>query len=153
MSEATKSLSELLSDAEALIGLLLDTYRLLLPEELHQPILVAWPRNRKRFALVRAILDQPTPSLEKGLEEVGLSGDDLALKVAGYGRARRELDMAVAIPKPPRGLGWLFQRVLAWLNIVLGSLSTVIPGAEAIKEFKDSIENGIEDKARGKESR
>jgi hypothetical protein len=35
--------------------------------------------------------------------------------------------------------------VLRWADTILGSLATVFPVAGAIKEFKESIENLIED--------
>ena len=146
MSEASIRLEGLLADAESLLAVFVESHLALLPEPLRGPTLVAWPTVRDRFGSVRAALRKPTARIERGLETVGLTGPELVMKVAGYAAARDQLETQRRQPKPPpRGLGWLFQRVFAWLNTILGSLSSVIPGVDAIKEFKEAIENGIED--------
>jgi hypothetical protein len=35
--------------------------------------------------------------------------------------------------------------VLKWGDVILGSLAGIIPGGDAVKEFKESVEAGAED--------
>jgi hypothetical protein len=39
----------------------------------------------------------------------------------------------------------VLRRELRWGNVVLGSLAGAIGAAEAIKEFKETVEAGLED--------
>ena len=73
------------------------------------------------------------------------------MKYAGYVYARSDLDRLVG-ERPLEGqdgvkkyLRWA-KRPLRWLNVILGSLADVIPGAGgAYKELKEGTENLIED--------
>jgi hypothetical protein len=96
----------------------------------------AWESVQPRFSELIAALDGPNIPLEQ-LEQHGLTGDELNLKRRGF-RGRlfawgRRINQ-----------DWV-RSVLRWADTILGSLATVFPVAGAIKEFKESIENLIED--------
>jgi hypothetical protein len=71
------------------------------------------------------------------LGDAGLTGDQLRLKLTGFrgalGRFRRA------------GTKVLFRRALRWANVILDGLAGIVPGVEAVKEFKGSVEAATED--------
>jgi hypothetical protein len=75
--------------------------------------------------------------LDPALEEAGLTGVHLQLKIRGYELAR---DRYRANPSRR-----LLLRLFKWANVVLGSLAGLVGGAEAIKEMKESLEAGVEE--------
>jgi hypothetical protein len=75
--------------------------------------------------------------LDSELERVGLTGSQLELKRSGWVRALARFEAA-----PVRSL---LLRALRWANIILGSLAGVVGASEALKEFKESVEQGLED--------
>jgi hypothetical protein len=38
-----------------------------------------------------------------------------------------------------------FMKVAKWINILLGSVASIVPGGEVLKEFKELIEAAIAD--------
>jgi hypothetical protein len=82
---------------------------------------------------VGAILDgNPDRSL---FRRAGLRGRQLALKLRGWGTALRNFTAQ-------RGRETL-RELLSWANILLGSLATVLPPVEAIKEYKEVLEKSL----------
>lgn len=69
------------------------------------------------------------------LANVGLTGNQLDLKAKGF-------DKAFAHWEQHCGKKNLL-RLLKWLNTILGSLSSIIPICEPIKEYKECLENHI----------
>lgn len=72
------------------------------------------------------------------LTQLGLSGAQLRLKLQGFRLADTALTSG----------GWrsrLVKKVLDWINILLGSILAGVPGAEPLKELKESIEAEIDD--------
>jgi hypothetical protein len=67
----------------------------------------------------------------------GLRGPEFQAKVQGFQRFR-------ALFWRDRQPRWL-KKVLKWGDIILGSLAAAIPGGDAIKEFKETVEAGAED--------
>jgi hypothetical protein len=107
-----------------------------LSPELREHFVEAWPEIRVAFqTLDRSIAS--TDSVPK-LASVGLTGSPLRLKVAGLRRA---------FGRMMRGGVSVFRRrarfFLAWGNTILGSLSSVFPVAELIKEYKECIEHDL----------
>jgi len=76
-------------------------------------------------------------TLDRQLSDAGLTKPQLDLKLSGFGRAVRRFRDA--------GGKVLFRRALRWANVILGSLAGIVPGVEAIKEYKESIEAATED--------
>jgi hypothetical protein len=83
-------------------------------------------------------LDASNPRTNfKALDEAGLTGTQLTLKLTGFGRAFDRFKQ--------RGTLTLLHKVLSWINKILGSLTSAIPGSEAIKEFKEAVEEELDD--------
>lgn len=78
------------------------------------------------------------------LQEAGLRDAMLAMKTRAMNRAR-PARRPEKTTKPP----WLLRKFLRWANVLLGSLASVLPGAELLKEYKEAVEIGI-DEAEGR---
>jgi hypothetical protein len=71
------------------------------------------------------------------LRAVGLSGDQLALKLTAYSEAARDA-----------GKGWItkaIKKVLEVIDAILDSLAKAVPGFQVFKEFKDIIKAVLPD--------
>lgn len=80
--------------------------------------------------------ESPDAQIEGKLEAAGLTGAQLDLKLAGFERALENWRTNGHTPA-------LLGKVLNWINTLLKSLISVLPGGEALKEFKESIENEL----------
>jgi hypothetical protein len=117
----------------------------LIPEDKAENVRRAWESIQVRFRELIAGLDELNPQATAGdqdsqwvsLDEHGLTGDELRLKRRGF--VGRMFSWGRRINRP-----WL-RSVLRWANTLLGSLAAVFPPAASIKEFKESLENLIED--------
>lgn len=83
------------------------------------------PKLEQLIQVIGAIPNEQVPQWRE-LQDRGLTGDQLKLKRARLAAAAK---------------GKIFKKILNIINIILGS----IPGAEAIKEFKEFAEEGIDD--------
>jgi hypothetical protein len=131
-----RTLQQFLTEVEEVFAKVLEDRENLLPADLHDAFLEAWPEVRSRISRTRHDLTT-IASVEERLPEAGLTGKQLDLKLAGFGRALESLRRK-----------WgrkLLKPVLKWANILLGSLAAVLPGAELIKEYKESLENAAEE--------
>lgn len=66
------------------------------------------------------------------LDRAGLFGESLYLKFDGFNEAWHDFLENGPVPR--------LKQLLKWINIILGSLASVIPSAEAIKEYKEALE-------------
>jgi len=76
------------------------------------------------------------------LDQVGLSGVQLRVKLAGFNNA---LAATVQLPGGRVSRWKIFRRALKWANIILGSLVKALTRLELIKEFKECVEEGLEE--------
>jgi hypothetical protein len=94
-----------------------------------------------RTALLPERFTDPSGQYQQGmdiaLERAGLTGTQLELKLSGW---RRAIGFFRAGPTRT-----LLRRALRWANVLLGSLAGVVGAAEALKEFKETVETGIEE--------
>jgi hypothetical protein len=114
----------------------------LLPEHLWDPVQTAWPQANAAIAELQSDLTSPEDpiALDEQLNRVGLAGASLDYKLAGF-------NAVIGPVRPPQGkqhAGW-FARVFEWSNVILGSLSEVLPDAEVLKGFKEAAEQGLKD--------
>jgi hypothetical protein len=117
----------------------------LIPEDHGEDVRRAWESIQGRFTELIARLDELNPEEQLGvptsqwapLDQHGLTGDELRLKRRGF--VGRMFAWGHRINRP-----WV-RSVLRWANTLLGSLADVFPPAAPIKEFKESLENLIED--------
>ncbi len=142
MSSDKHDLLEVLDFASDLLGDVGQQRLKFLPPHLQDPAKAAWPGVQARLREARQVLDSRWDELRPSLDEAGLTGDQLALKMAGFRHARSSW--------LSRRLKRLLLGILKWLNIFLGSLGDVlrklVPGFEAVKEYKESLEHGLEEK-------
>lgn len=71
------------------------------------------------------------------LERAGLAGNSLEMKLKSFDAAYSAWSFFGGIRR--------LKRLFKWTNLLLGSLATVIPLAEILKEFKESAEIGIDE--------
>jgi hypothetical protein len=132
LRDDTKSLVEIL----AFVGELLARLVKELPADEQRSFARAW--QEVEFGLRRVIeevdrIDSEQSMLWRVLHERGLTGPQLALKRERLDKARRTAEKT-----------GIWGRVLKLINSILGSLS-VIPGVDPVKEFKEMIEDTIEE--------
>lgn len=147
MSTATRSLAQALELAEADLGLVLDYRALLLPEHLHEGVLEVWPVIRERFAELRAALLDAPETVDERLASVGLTGMQLEIKLRAH-RVASDQARSVRPPpaaQPPIGFRRVFKSLLGWINVWLGSLVAAGFVGEAVKEYKEFLEQGVDD--------
>ena len=111
---------------------------ILFRQDLRDPLENVWTTSvRQTIEAVQLELRRPDQSLADALGNAGLSGQELAFKIKGFQMAFDRFWR--------RGTLNLLKKLLKWINTILKSLIAAIPGAEAINEFKESIENEISD--------
>lgn len=130
-----------LHDSRNVFRTIIDARGVLFREEVRQPLYDAYTKDIEReIELVMSELqdaDQNNPDLCQKLGDAGLSGVQLYLKIVGF---RRYYERFVK-----RGTLKVLEKLLRWINKILGSLAAGLPGAEAIKEFKEIIEGELDD--------
>lgn len=137
MSDQT-DLRDFLNETEALLTEIIDRRAEFIPEELQPYFVEAWPEVRASISTAKDDLFTRVVVSDR-LPSAGLTGKQLALKLFAFRRSVDALKLG----------GWsrrLLKRVLDWLNTILGSLASVLPGVDAIKEFKEAIENALDEK-------
>lgn len=145
MSTATtRSLAQALELAESDFGLVLEYRALLLPQHLHRAVLDVWPVIQRRFAELRAALLEAPDSVDEQLAAAGLTGVQLEMKLGAHRTASNRAREARP-HQPPIGFRKIFKSLLGWINVWLGSLVAALGGGEAIKEFKEFLEQGVDD--------
>jgi hypothetical protein len=130
-------LKDFLDGVRTVLDSAVDARSVLCRQKLRDPIRDAWIDVRLLIENAQGQLNQASHKLNAALGEAGLSGAQLVLKMTGFQAA---FDRFVQ-----RGTLNLLGKVLKWINSILQSLLSAIPGAEGIKEFKDSLESEIED--------
>jgi len=133
-------LSEFLQQVERLLFSIVADGIGVLPPHLQEPARNAWHDVQSRLSDLQEQL-KLDEGLRPRLAVAGLTGANLDFKLRGFDHARRRYS-ATPVPR------WL-KPVLKWINILLGSLATVMPGAELVKEYKDAIEQGIDEAEKG----
>jgi hypothetical protein len=107
--------------------------------ELRQVVAEAWDEVQPSFATADTHLRQPRDPdlLETQLADAGFRPRGRRLKLRGFAWAKETF-----LRRPTKkALG----KVLGWANIIVGSLCGIVPGIEAIKEFKESYEQATSD--------
>jgi hypothetical protein len=83
------------------------------------------------------VLEAINPNNESRLAEAGLLGAQREAKSRGLRKRAREF-----FRSPSKRA---FKKVAQWINILLGSLASIVPGGEALKEFKEVVEAAMSD--------
>ncbi|MFC9876246.1 hypothetical protein [Nocardia salmonicida] len=96
----------------------------------------AWLAVQQRNEIAQLIEAVRREAYDEGLDKAGLSGPELAFKRAGWDNARQ-----TALNTPTlRPL----KRWLKWIDVILGSLLSVIGVGEGLKELKEGVEAELE---------
>jgi hypothetical protein len=110
--------------------------QLLFPETNRTLISQAWTELKPTLSSIRDALLNPIPTIADKLRNAGLAvGKQLDLKLKMLNDAWERFKK--------RGTVRLLKELLDWINKLLGSLADVVPGGEALKEFKEVLEKGI----------
>ncbi len=75
-------------------------------------------------------------SIDSKLEDAGLKGEQLELKLFCLREAWSNFEKF--------GTVFLLKKVLTWINSILSSLATALPGVDAMLELKEAMENSID---------
>lgn len=144
---ATQSLAQALKRAESDLGLVLEYRAVLLPQHLHTGVQDVWPVIQQHIAELRNALLEAPDEIDKQLEPVGLTGAQLEMKLSAHRTASDRAHEAghPRRPEPPTGFRRIFRSLLGWINVWLGSLVAALGSGEAIKEFKEFLEQGVDD--------
>ena len=134
--EERLELVEFLKSLEVLLMLVVFRRREMLPDYLHPMLETTWGEVAPNFAVVAEGI--PGGESDRELEGAGLTGASLSLKMTGF-RQSFSAFLANQIPR-------LLLNVLKWANIALKSLATIFNAAEPIKEFKEAMEAGVEER-------
>jgi hypothetical protein len=157
-----KELSSFISDFHVVLKVIVDNVDLLVaePGELSQLIRDAWKEVEPQFERMSAHLDEylygkmsapEAQRLEKELQERGLTGNQLRLKLRVFKLRKQEFEDEWSQfekandrqKKRKRGfIGGIIDRILRIIQRILRSLG-FIPGAEAVEEFKSIVEEAI----------
>lgn len=135
-------------DARERFQEIVDARHVIFYEEMREPIFAAFNELKNeqedaqggQFPKLLRMLESPPRELNSQLENAGLTGSQLTMKLSGYVNSRNEFKRKGGI--------WLLKRLLRWLNTLLGSMALVpllTNLVEPIKELKEAIENMVED--------
>ena len=137
MSDRT-DLADFMVSVKDILQQVVEWRDLLFREELREPIADAWQAMHSAFDDVRlGLVEGDEVVSEQALERIGLTGKQLDLKLIGFNGAWDKFKQWGTVK--------LLKRLLDWIDIILGSLASLIPGADAIEEFKDAAKQGIEE--------
>ncbi|PYQ45486.1 MAG: hypothetical protein DMF77_04045 [Acidobacteria bacterium] len=150
--ESLRRLREFLRQTQRLLEQIDDHPRRVIPGRHHERMHAAWESLPPKFeSALAALAPATTTNVVPTLRLRGLVGAELVFKLEVFAHARdRYLDHGGPKRGRSRGRRWWsrWRRLLAptldAADAILGSLGAVFPGVEAIKDYKDSVEVGIE---------
>ena len=147
--EALRRLREFLSRLEELLLEAIKSPEII-PGRHLEAMLGAWTTVQPKLSTARSSLEvTAATNIIPELQDAGLLGDELVFKLSVFNHAHDEFRDLKAKPpiqstdKPPWWKRW-FKRALKAGDVLLGSLAKVLPPLEAVKEYKESVEVGVE---------
>lgn len=133
--EYVRTIAEFLDETTKLFEQIVGWREVLFDEDIRDDIEAAWNEIKSRDVIAKVL--QGFDQLDQWKRaEAGLAGRNLDLKLNAFGRALRRF-------RKQGTVRWL-RPVLKWLNTILGTLASLIPGGEVLKEYKESIEHGLD---------
>jgi len=147
--ENVNRLIETLHSSREVMALIVEHRSVLFKKDIGDYVSKAWPEVKGHFDIVEKELLKPDPQISKKLSLAGLDGAQLDLKLKGFNASYENLKLSKLLgffdATKKKTLLKLLLKILKWINILLGSISSVIPAGEAIKEYKEAIEAGLEE--------
>ena len=134
-TQEREDLLRFLEETEKIMAEIVERREQLFRSGLRELIRQAWDEVRPRFGKLREGVTSGV--FDDRLEEVGLRGAQLELKMRGFGMALDEFRRSSTLD--------LLKKLLDWINIILKSLASAIPGGEPIVELKEILEKEIEE--------
>lgn len=146
-------LKAFLTDLDAAIVHAINRRQDLMPTHLHTPLGNLLPTYIARMSELRREVENASLRQRRALEDNGLTGPELNVKLAGFNANYTAFvntktdDSKVPGPSGRPTLRWLrpLKGVFNWANIILGSMTGIFGGKDAVEEIKKIIERGIED--------
>ncbi len=105
---------------------------LLFEEGDRNPIRDAWNELKQTVPMIRQGVRTLTQTL---LQQAGLFGAQLTAKLNAVNQAWENFQIWGSVKK--------LKKLLGWTILVLGSLSSILPGAEALQEMAELMEKSI----------
>ena len=108
--------------------------------ELREDTNAAWGQTRVYLGEASRELENAVPDDEiaNRLDRVALSGASRIWKLRNF---RAVLVKYTSRPFEWPGVRSILQRVLGWMNTILGSLAKVLTSIDPVKEFKEGVEH------------
>ena len=148
-TEASQRLAEALRWVEGDMGLVLEYREFLIPLPLQDDVMEVWPIIRDRIAMLVDAMESADADIDGPLEAVGLTGRQLEMKLEAHrmarGRAQAAAEQLAGASRPSRGFRRIFRSLLGWINVWLGSFAQAVPGGDVVKEYKEYLEQGMDD--------
>ena len=148
MNDVSRLIDALRSSREVM-SLIVEHHSALFKKDIGAYVSKAWPEVKGHFDIVEKELLKPDPHISKRLSFAGLDGVQLDLKLKGFNASYENLKLFKLLgffdSTKKKALRKLLLKILKWINILLGSISSLIPAGEAIKEYKEAIEAGLEE--------
>jgi hypothetical protein len=149
--EALRRLRQFLREVQRLLQQINDHPPRLIPGRHHDGMNAAWESLQPRFeSAIAALAPSTTSNIVPNLRLRGLAGAELVFKLEIFAHARdRYFDHGSPKKGRSRGRRWwsrwrrLLAPTLKAADVILGSLGSLFPAVEAIKEYKEALEVGI----------
>lgn len=131
------NLPDFLKEVEDLFDAIIKSWGdLLFKEKYRAPLADAWHELKDRLPALRKELDHPSTDLKDRLNDAGLTGRQLEVKLLGINEAWQRFREYGSVR--------LLRRLLGFINDALGSLAAAVPGIEALDELKKIIERWLD---------
>ncbi len=138
MAQERELLERYLDSFERLLDYVVIERPSFLYRDLMQPTLNAWKELKEQNITRKAKLIfqemEADHELESKLRDIGLFGYQLEWKISSYFFFYNRFFVTTPLSRR------LLKQVLKWADVILGSLATVLPILEPIKEYKEGIE-------------
>ncbi|HZZ77121.1 MAG TPA: hypothetical protein VFE62_01300 [Gemmataceae bacterium] len=133
-----RNLGGFLEDVDKLFDNIVDCWsHILFKESDRQPVADAWAEVKSNLPTLIVAIN--SANNRSKLKDAGLENGSkqLELKLKGVSDAWSRFWLS--------GTVRLLKDLLSWINAILGSIASAIPGGEGIKELKEAIEKLIQD--------
>ena len=109
----------------------------LFDEDMHKLYIDVFPDIQEKIHDIKDFIGDKWEDINEELDDLGLTGDHLKYKIRGFYKSKEQWGF--------RRIARLILRVLKWADIILGSICNIVPGGEIVKEFKEAVEESIEE--------
>jgi hypothetical protein len=137
MNNDKRELVGFLDNVSEVLSTAMDCRAVLFRQERRKEIEKTWPEIKEEIQFLKTDLEEHYQEYRKYLKHSSLTGQQLNFKLSGFAATYEQFKIRGSI----KWLKKLFKRI----NIILKSLVAAMPGASSLTEFKDMVEQDIED--------